>query len=127
MATGICLPVLKFSHATTSFRNEGSIPWQHVTSDELFVKIEGDGASAELNMHIIQRNDVLVCSCGDFICHSPLNFTQDSVDIGRLVDEAIAIRHHVLQACIPIEQLPIFGMTKDMLLAVRYRQHEGQV
>ncbi|KAK5166904.1 uncharacterized protein LTR77_007633 [Saxophila tyrrhenica] len=109
MAAGICLPVLKFSHATSA-PNESNIPWVHVASVDLFVTVDGDGDGTELKMQIIQRNTIL-----------------DSVDIGAFVDEAIRMCNYNAdqQSPVPYDQLPIFGMTKDVLLAVRYRQRDG--
>lgn len=49
--------------------------------------------------------------------------------ISLLIDSAIAARHGSQQAGIApqVEQLPIFGITKDVLLALRYRVADGQV
>ena len=60
MAASICLPVLKFSHAVSQ-RAETSLSWQHVTSDQLFVTVDGDGSEHALSMQIIRRHEVLVC------------------------------------------------------------------
>lgn len=54
---------------------------------------------------------------------------QESINIADLVDRAISARQGSQQAGITpqIEQLPIFGITKDALLAFRYRLDDGQV
>lgn len=46
-----------------------------------------------------------------------------------LIDSAIAARQGSQQAGIQpqVEQLPIFGISKDVLLALRYRVPDGQV
>jgi hypothetical protein len=60
MAANICLRVLKFSHVVSK-RAETSLSWQHVTSDELFVTVDGDGSDQGLSMQIIRRHETLVC------------------------------------------------------------------
>jgi hypothetical protein len=54
---------------------------------------------------------------------------QETIDIGELVDRAIEARHGSQQAGITpqIEQLPIFGIHKEVFLALRYRLPDNQV
>lgn len=49
--------------------------------------------------------------------------------MARFVDAAIDARHGAERAGVTpqIEQLPIFGITKESLLALRYRLENGQV
>jgi hypothetical protein len=53
---------------------------------------------------------------------------QETIDIGELVDRAIEARHGSQQAGITpqIEQLPIFGIHKEVFLALRYRLPDNQ-
>lgn len=54
---------------------------------------------------------------------------QETIRAGELIDKAIEARHGSQQVGIQpqIEQLPIFGIRKDNLLAFRYRWSDGQV
>ncbi|KAH9827781.1 hypothetical protein Tdes44962_MAKER02714 [Teratosphaeria destructans] len=119
MATNICYAVTKFSFAT-GLRPDASVPWQHHTSDQLFVILTGkdtrlsDGRlrpDGKLDMRIVDHTQVM-----------------ESVDIGRCIDDADDAQRRAQEAriAIKIEQLPIFGITKDSLLAVRYRLVDGQ-
>ena len=66
MATDICLPFLKFSHAT-GVRNDNSIPWIHLSASDIFVVVKGVNThirDGQLMIRIIQGNTVLVG--GDF-------------------------------------------------------------
>ncbi|KAK3115687.1 hypothetical protein LTR53_004702 [Teratosphaeriaceae sp. CCFEE 6253] len=60
-------------------------------------------------------------------CASSLMRSQDTVDIADLVDQARHARGGSQQhGVIPhIDQLPIFGITRDALLALRYRLADG--
>jgi len=55
--------------------------------------------------------------------------TQETVDIAEYVDRALEARHGSQQAGITpqMEQLPIFGIHKEVFLALRYRLPDGQV
>ncbi|KAK6442782.1 hypothetical protein LTR95_000985 [Oleoguttula sp. CCFEE 5521] len=109
MAMNIGLDCLKFSHAT-GMTAEGAIAWTHFTAPGLHLAIRS-GASDELMLQLILGNDVM-----------------ESIDIGALVDRAMQARHGSQQAGVTaqIEQLPIFGIAKDALLALRYRLPDGQ-
>ena len=50
------------------------------------------------------------------------------MDVGRYVDQAIEARRASDHASerMQVERLPIFGMTKESLLAMRYRLSDGQ-
>lgn len=54
---------------------------------------------------------------------------QESIDITQLVDQAIDARRGAEQHGVTpqVEQLPIFGITKDALLALRYRPTNEKV
>ena len=54
---------------------------------------------------------------------------QESVDIASYVDKAIVTRRRAEQAGIQLlePQLPIFGITKEASLAIRYQLSDGQV
>lgn len=51
------------------------------------------------------------------------------MDIAKFVDAAVDARRGAEQVGVTpqIEQLPIFGITKESLLAIRYRLGDGQV
>lgn len=68
MATDLCLPVLKYSHAT-GVRADNTIPWTHLQATNLFAIVKGidtkhpDGRlkpDGKLNMRIVHDNSVLV-------------------------------------------------------------------
>lgn len=54
---------------------------------------------------------------------------QESVDIASYIDNATETRRRAEQAgvAVQIEQLPIFGITKESILAIRYRLDDGKV
>lgn len=54
---------------------------------------------------------------------------QETVNIAEYVDRAVEARYGSQQAGITpqIEQLPIFGIHKEVFLALRYRLQDGQV
>ena len=54
---------------------------------------------------------------------------QESIDIADYVVRAIEARRGAEQAGVvpQVEQLPIFGITKESLLALRYRLSDSQV
>lgn len=63
MATDICFPITKYSHAT-GVRNDNTIPWTHITAPDIFVLVKGvstSGTSGRLMMYIVQGNGALVC------------------------------------------------------------------
>jgi hypothetical protein len=129
MGTNICLPFLKFSHAV-GVRNDNSIPWVHVTADDLFVVVKGDVNNTHLQMRVLQRNRVLVCARRSNGTSGAANmYYQEDLDIGRYIDSAVHTRQRFRQTSVnaSVEQLPIFGLTKGPLLALRYRQSDGQV
>jgi hypothetical protein len=129
MGTNICLPFLKFSHAA-GVRNDNSIPWVHVTADDLVVVVKGDVNNTHLVMRVLQRNRVLVCARRSYGTSWAANmYHQEDLDIGRYIDSAAQTRQRFRQASVnaSVDQLPIFGLTKGPLLALRYRQSDGQV
>ena len=52
---------------------------------------------------------------------------QESIDVGTYIRDAIAVRRNSATQTMSVEQLPIFGITKEALLAIRYRLRDGQV
>lgn len=54
---------------------------------------------------------------------------QDTIDIGAFVESGIDARRSAAQhgVTLSVDQLPVFGITKDALLALRYRPSDGQV
>ena len=56
-------------------------------------------------------------------------FLQESIDVADYVDKAVEARRGAELAGVTpqVEQLPIFGITKESLLALRYRLSDGQV
>lgn len=62
MATDLCLPVLKFSHATGIDANN-SIPWTHLQASDIFAIVNGKYttiAHGELTLRVVHGNRVLV-------------------------------------------------------------------
>nr|OQO27801.1 hypothetical protein B0A51_04614 [Rachicladosporium sp. CCFEE 5018] len=110
MAINIGVDCLKFSHAT-GMTPEGAIAWTHFTAPGLHLAIRNGTAEDDLMLQLILGNDVM-----------------ESIEIGSLVDRALQARHGSQQAGVTaqIEQLPIFGIAKDALLALRYRLPDGQ-
>ncbi|OQN98433.1 hypothetical protein B0A48_15703 [Cryoendolithus antarcticus] len=110
MAINIGVDCLKFSHAT-GMTPEGAIAWTHFTAPGLHLAIRSGTADDDLMLKLILGNDVM-----------------ESIEIGALVDRAMQARRGSQQAGVTaqIEQLPIFGIAKDALLALRYRLADGQ-
>ena len=54
---------------------------------------------------------------------------QESIDVARYIDASRDARRGAEQHGVTpqLDQLPIFGMTKEALLALRYRPADGQV
>lgn len=54
---------------------------------------------------------------------------QESLDVGTYIDKAVEARRSAQSTGMTIymEQLPIFGITKDTVLAVRYTLSDGKV
>ena len=132
MATDICLPVLKFSHAT-GVRSDHTIPWTHISASNLFVIVKGSDThvrDGHLELRIVQGNQILVRirPLPEQVVDS-LTSIQESVDIASYVENAINTRRGSEQAGLrpQVEQLPIFGITKESLLALRYRLEDDQV
>ncbi|KAK4549389.1 hypothetical protein LTR36_006386 [Oleoguttula mirabilis] len=120
MATDLCFPILKYSHAT-GVRSDNTIPWTHLQAQTLFAIIKGtdthhpDGRlhpDGKLDMRIVHGTSVL-----------------ETVDVANFIEAAIEARRGAERAGVTpqIEQLPIFGITKESLLALRYRLEDGQV
>ncbi|KAI7162537.1 hypothetical protein KC343_g4325 [Hortaea werneckii] len=119
MATQLSLPVIKYSHAL-GVRPDNTPPWSHILGDNLYVIVKGadtktdDGRlqpDGKLNMTIMEGNRLL-----------------ESVDIAGLVDEALAARSGAERVGVmpAVEQLPIFGITREALLALRYKSRSGE-
>ncbi|KAI6842004.1 hypothetical protein KC340_g2135 [Hortaea werneckii] len=119
MATQLSLPVLKYSHAL-GVRPDNTPPWSHILGDNLYVIVKGadtktdDGRlqpDGKLNMTIMEGNRLL-----------------ESVDVASLVDEALAARTGAERVGVmpAVEQLPIFGITREALLALRYKSRSGE-
>ncbi|KAK3707761.1 hypothetical protein LTR37_011938 [Vermiconidia calcicola] len=109
----LCLSVLKLSYAT-GVREDNTIPWTHLTASDIFVVVKGKDveiADQQLGLRIVQGTTVL-----------------ESLDVARYVDKAVEARRRSEQAGITpqVEQLPIFGITKDSLIALRYRLEDGK-
>lgn len=61
MATDICLPVLKYSHAIGM--RDNTVPWTHITASDLFVIVKGVATQVvdgRLTLRIVQGTKVLV-------------------------------------------------------------------
>ncbi|KAF2858659.1 hypothetical protein K470DRAFT_272240 [Piedraia hortae CBS 480.64] len=118
-ATDLCLPVLKYSYAT-GVRPDNTIPWTHLQASSLFAVVRGvetrsaDGRlhpDGQLSLTLVQGTKVL-----------------ESIDVAQYVDAAREARHGAEKAGVvpSTEQLPIFGITKHSLLAIRYKLQNGQ-
>ncbi|KAK0313765.1 hypothetical protein LTR01_002022 [Friedmanniomyces endolithicus] len=114
MATDLCLPLLKYSH-TIGMSTDNTIPWIHLQASDLFVIVTGKNThivDGLLTLRVVQGNRVL-----------------ESIDIAQYVDASRDARRGAEQHGVTpqLEQLPIFGMTKEALLALRYRPADGQI
>ncbi|EME50114.1 hypothetical protein DOTSEDRAFT_20500 [Dothistroma septosporum NZE10] len=114
MTIDICLPLVKYSYAIGCDKSTNSIPWDHLSAVDLFVVIKGQGTNngtGPLVMNIIHATKVL-----------------EKVDIDQYIERAVRTRVAIERegTSANIEQLPIFGITKDNLLALRYRLKDGQ-
>ena len=62
MATDICYPVLKFSHANGQ-RSDNTIPWMKLSASDILLLINGSktsGDDRELTLRLVQGSTVLV-------------------------------------------------------------------
>ncbi|KAK1053682.1 hypothetical protein LTR74_016188 [Friedmanniomyces endolithicus] len=113
MATDLCFPLLKYSHAV-GMSPDNTIPWNHLQASDLFVVVTGKNThlvDGLLTLRVVHGNRVL-----------------ESIDVASYVDASRAARRGAEQHGVTpqLEQLPIFGMTKEALLALRYRPADGQ-
>ncbi|KAK1063331.1 hypothetical protein LTR33_012311 [Friedmanniomyces endolithicus] len=113
MATDFCFPLLKYSHAV-GMSPDNTIPWIHLQASDLFVIVTGKNThivDGLLTLRVVQGNRVL-----------------ESIDVARYIDASRDARRGAEQHGVTpqLEQLPIFGMTKEALLALRYRPADGQ-
>ncbi|KAK0326505.1 hypothetical protein LTR82_002347 [Friedmanniomyces endolithicus] len=113
MATDLCFPLLKYSHAV-GMSPDNTIPWNHLQASDLFVLVTGKNThlvDGLLTLRVVHGNRVL-----------------ESIDVASYVDASRAARRGAEQHGVTpqLEQLPIFGMTKEALLALRYRPADGQ-
>ncbi|KAK0337927.1 hypothetical protein LTR02_001679 [Friedmanniomyces endolithicus] len=113
MAADLCFPLLKYSHAV-GMSPDNTIPWNHLQASDLFVIVTGKNThlvDGLLTLRVVQGNRVL-----------------ESIDVASYVDASRAARRGAEQHGVTpqLEQLPIFGMTKEALLALRYRPADGQ-
>ncbi|EMC99590.1 hypothetical protein BAUCODRAFT_144989 [Baudoinia panamericana UAMH 10762] len=112
MATDLCLPVLKYSHAT-GVRSDNTIAWTHLQAADLFTIVKGKSrayADEDLNLRVIHGTAVLA-----------------SVEISAYINAASDARRGAQQHGVTpqVDQLPIFGITKESLLALRYKLNDG--
>ncbi|KXS96051.1 hypothetical protein AC578_2286 [Pseudocercospora eumusae] len=97
----ICFPVIKFSHATGLVDNQ--IPWHHISGKKLDLLLRGSSSvGRSLTLRVIQGTTDL-----------------EHVDIGSYIDAALEVRRQGGNS-LALEQLPIFGITKESLFAIRY-------
>ncbi|KXT09915.1 hypothetical protein AC579_8000 [Pseudocercospora musae] len=97
----ICFPITKFSHATGLINNQ--IPWDHISGNNLDVLVQGSSiVGRSLTLRVIQGTADL-----------------EHVDIGSYIDAALEVRRQEGNS-LALEQLPIFGITKESLFAIRY-------
>ncbi|KAF7191202.1 hypothetical protein HII31_07225 [Pseudocercospora fuligena] len=97
----ICFPIIKFSHATGLIDNQ--IPWDHISGKNLDVLIQGSSRiGRSLTLRVIQGTTDL-----------------EHVDIGSYIDAALEVRRQEGNS-VALERLPIFGITKESLFAIRY-------
>ncbi|KAL9534695.1 hypothetical protein SMMN14_01201 [Sphaerulina musiva] len=107
----LCLPLLKYSYADSD-TTSSNIDWTHFSAVNLCVLVQGDDIS----------NGRLTLSIVDKTTH------KETIDIARYVEMANDVRSSARQrgATIQTEHLPIFGITKEALLALRYRLQDGR-
>ncbi|KAI5370582.1 hypothetical protein Slin14017_G014610 [Septoria linicola] len=107
----LCLPLMKYSYAEADTAQDPII-WNHYTAVGLCVLLRGDNdGHGALQMDIIEKTT-----------------TKETVDLAHHIDIANASRRNAKQPglSIKIEQLPIFGITRDVLLALRFRTSTGR-
>ncbi|KAK4506601.1 hypothetical protein PRZ48_000333 [Zasmidium cellare] len=112
MAIDLCLPVVKFSHVD-NLDSSGKGQWNHVQNSDLFVVLQGHGMRGPMTMKIVVGTSNL-----------------EVIDIGTYVDTALNARRAAEQrglTDVPTDHLPIFGMTKEAALALRYRLFDADV
>ena len=132
MAADMCVAVVKYSHAT-GVKPDNTIPWTHIVASNLFLVLKGEDThihNGRLLLQAIQGNSALVrVHKNRSSSNNPDLIMQETIDVGELVDKSIEARYGSQQAGITpqIEQLPIFGIHKEVFLALRYRLSNGQV
>lgn len=132
MGTDICLPVAKYSYATGLCANNTS-PWSHVTSTSLFIIVKGTDKSfkdEKLMLRIVQGNEVLVRPRWYGVPQGgATDQAQESLNVSAYIDKAVAVKSCAQSRgeSISMQQLPIFGITKDSILALRYTMQENVV
>ena len=62
MATNLCLPLTKYSHAT-GVQSDNSVSWTHLIASDIVVIVKGTNThvvDGELELRIIRGNSILV-------------------------------------------------------------------
>ncbi|KAF2171254.1 hypothetical protein M409DRAFT_50719 [Zasmidium cellare ATCC 36951] len=112
MAVELCLQAAKYSYLDDpNASSKGR--WTHMQHNNLAVLLKGNETSGAMVMTIVSGTSTL-----------------ETIDIGTNVDYALSARRTAAQRGldgIRTEQLPIYGMTKDAALALRYRLFDSGV
>ncbi|CAK4033551.1 Hypothetical predicted protein [Lecanosticta acicola] len=109
MPIDITLPLHKYSYAPG--KPEGPLSWTHLYDGDLFLLLRGDGERPHrgaLTLQIVHATKV-----------------KEQINVGDLVDQAFDMRRRHYEAGggdIQNDHLPIFGITKDSALAIRWKR-----
>lgn len=124
MAFDLCLQLAKYSHVD-NLETSGKDKWTHLVHHDMFVLLKGNESSGAVVLTIIAGNSKLVSKARTNIVLKPrLTHRKETIDIGTYVDHALSARRSAEQRgldSIRTDQLPIFCITKDAALALRYR------
>lgn len=132
MAIDITISLVKYSHASPPPPG-GQLHWEHLFPGDLFLLLRGEGErphGGALTCQVVYGSKVVVSLSWpvSHVTERALTSAQEHIDIAACVDRAsnVSSRLRSLGVKVQREQLPIFGIVKDAVLAIRH-QRDGLV
>lgn len=130
-SNNVSFQLRKYFYSDDTTPGSGS-SWKTIVADNLFLILEGDvSPRGKLTVRIVQGTKVLVKSISATSVLVTLTgiWSQESVNLARMIDSAISARHDAQQAGLSCatKQLPIYGVAKGSQLAISCRLDDRNV